>query len=274
VNPNLVSDLLIGAAACAYACSAAGFFVHLLRRRGAPRAARAARWLLIAAVALHAVFIVQYSLASRTCPVKTINLGVSLGAIAAALVYLAARRWLKIDGLGVFIAPIAFAFLLAGRFVGIGEVPSTVQSRLLPLHIAANVLGDSFFLLASGAAVLYLVQARQLKAKRGAPVFGRLPPLDALDRAAHGFLVVGFPLTTFGALSGTVWISKLHAGGPTAVLRVLLGYVAWVVFAGVLLLRLKLGWRGKRAAFGTLAGFALALVVLALYFVKSGAMSP
>jgi ABC-type uncharacterized transport system permease subunit len=195
-----------------------------------------------------------------------VNLGVSMGALAAGLVYLVARKGLKIYGLGIFVAPIACVFLFAGRLFAVHSLPPYLRGGLLPLHVTANVLGDAFFLLAAGAAALYLVQERQLKAKRGASVFGRLPPLDALDRATHVFLVGGFVPLTLGAVTGTAWISKLHIGASPEFLRVLLGYLTWLLFSSVLLLRTTLKWRGKRAAYGTLAGFACAVGVVLLYF--------
>jgi ABC-type uncharacterized transport system permease subunit len=41
-----------------------------------------------------------------------------------------------------------------------------------------------------------------------------------------------------------------------AVLRVVLGYGTWLLVAIVLVSRAALGWRGRRSAYGTLAGLA------------------
>jgi ABC-type transport system involved in cytochrome c biogenesis permease subunit len=47
-----------------------------------------------------------------------------------------------------------------------------------------------------------------------------------------------------------------------------LGYVTWLLFAGVLLLRAAAGWRGRRAAYGTIAGFGCAMLVLLFYLLR------
>jgi len=99
----------------------------------------------------------------------------------------------------------------------------------------------------------------------------RLPPLDALDRAEHRFLVAGFPLLTIGILTGTLWARDVEAGGAAEVARAAFGYVSWVLFGAVLLLRAAAGWRGKRAAYGTIAGFGCTLLVLVLYLVRDAA---
>jgi ABC-type uncharacterized transport system permease subunit len=49
----------------------------------------------------------------------------------------------------------------------------------------------------------------------------------------------------------------------------MLGLVAWAVFATVLLLRVAAGWQGKRAAIGTLVGFACTLCVLVGYAIRA-----
>ena len=47
------------------------------------------------------------------------------------------------------------------------------------------------------------------------------------------------------------------------------GYVAWIVCALVLLLRAGAGWRGRRAAYGTIAGFGFTVVVLLVYLLRT-----
>jgi ABC-type uncharacterized transport system permease subunit len=46
--------------------------------------------------------------------------------------------------------------------------------------------------------------------------------------------------------------------------------IAWTVFAAVLFLRLVAGWRGRRAAIGTILGYASAALVLLFYTVRGG----
>jgi len=270
VNHALLSDVVLGLAAFSYLGATVAFTLHLARRGGWEQATRTARWLLAIGVALHAVYLGYMGAARHVCPMKTIHLGISSAGVAAAFVYLVARRALKIYGLGVFVAPISLVFLLAGRFAAINQVSPALRGSLLPLHVSANVLGDALFVLASGAAAMYLFQERQLKAKRVGSVVGRLPPIDALDRAAHVFLAAGFLLATVGAATGTIWVAKLHVGTTPELLRVLLAYATWGVFSVVLLLRATLGWRGRRAAYGTLAGFALAMIVVLLYLFGAG----
>jgi ABC-type uncharacterized transport system permease subunit len=269
-----LSDLLFGATATAYSAACAMFIAFLFGwpsgepDGGAP--ARVARWaprLVAIGVPLHAAHIVVSSLVLHVCPVEGIHFAMSIASMLAALAYVVARARFRIDVVGAFVAPLALSFLLASRFVGSGGTPK-LRSAILPFHVAANLLGVAMFTLAFAAAVAYLLQERHLKQKNLHGVFERLPPLDALDRAEHRFLAAGFPLLTIGILTGTLWAREVEAGGATEIARAAFGYASWGLFGAVLLLRAAAGWRGRRAAYGTIAGFGFTVLVLLLYLVR------
>ena len=123
------------------------------------------------------------------------------------------------------------------------------------------------FVLAGASASLYLVQEARLKNKRLGKM-KNLPPLDTLDRAEHRFLIAGFPLLTVGILTGTFWSRQLEFGNPTEIMRLVFGYATWLLIAAVLVLRAAAGWRGRRSAYGTIAGLVCALSVLVVYLTR------
>jgi ABC-type uncharacterized transport system permease subunit len=142
---------------------------------------------------------------------------------------------------------------------------------MLAFHITANVLGVGLFLLAGAASVFYLVQERRLKQKRIHFAGKRLPPLDALDATEHRLLLAGFPLLTLGVVTGAMFISQIGPITSAASVRAVLGYATWVLVAGVLVLRALAGWRGRRAAWGTLLGVLCVLLVIFMYAISPGA---
>ncbi|HEY8041473.1 MAG TPA: cytochrome c biogenesis protein CcsA [Polyangiaceae bacterium] len=269
MKPEL-ADLLFGATAAVYLAASVLFVAFLLGR--AERAARWAPRLVALGVPLHAAQIVLSSLVLHVCPVAGIHFAMSVASMFAAAAYVVARARFRIDVVGAFVAPLALTFLLASRFVGVGvgDTPR-FRSAVLPFHVAANLLGVALFTLAFAAAVAYLVQERRLKQKKLEGLFQRLPPLDALDRAEHRFLVAGFPLLTIGVLTGTLWAREVEAGGAAEIARAAFGYVSWGLFGMVLLLRAAAGWRGRRAAYGTIAGFGFTVLVMLLYLVRDAA---
>jgi len=265
-----VAEGLFYLTAAAYAAASVIFLRFLARGKGdvgllGPR-------FVGAGAALHAMHIVVASLVLRVCPVEGIHFPMSVASMSMCVAYVLARKRLKVEVAGAFIAPLALTSLLASRFVGGGAEPAArIKSAILPFHVTTNLFGVALFTLASSAATLYLIQEHLLKKKRIDGVFRRLPPLDVLDRAEHRFLLAGFPLLTIGIITGTLWARRVEMGSPSEVLRAVFGYVTWLVIAAVLFLRAAAGWRGRRAAYGTIAGFGFAVVVLVLYLVRSPA---
>lgn len=259
---------LFYATAATYAVASVHFVRFLVRGKGdvgllGPR-------LVGLGAALHACHIVVASLVLAVCPVEGIHFPMSVAAMSMSAGYVFARKRFRIEVAGAFVAPLALTSLLASRFVGgPGEPGARIKNAMLPFHVTTNLFGVALFTLASSAAALYLIQEHLLKAKRIDGVFRRLPPLDVLDRAEHRFLLAGFPLLTIGILTGTLWAGNVETGSSSEILRAVFGYVTWIVIAAVLFLRAAAGWRGRRAAYGTIAGFAFSMIVMVSYLLRA-----
>jgi len=254
----------------AYSAASTLFFLDLARRDASLTRSVWAPRLLGLAAGLHAVHVVAASLLSRLCPVESLHFGLSFSALCAVSVFLLLHRRANLFAAGAIVAPVALTFLVGAQFVTAqaGE-EGDISRSLLAFHIAANVLGVGLFVVAGASGVLYLFQERRLRHKRvggGA----RLPSLDALDRVTHRLLVAGFPLLTFGVVTGAVFSRQLESSGGAAVARTVFGFTTWLVLAGVLVARRVAGVRGRRAAYGTLAGVLCVLLVVLVYAVRPG----
>jgi ABC-type uncharacterized transport system permease subunit len=255
----------------AYSAAATLFFLHLARRDSAREPTRWAPIALGVGAAFHATHVVAASLLSNVCPVESTHFALSLTAFLAVVVYLPLLARFKLHAIGAVVAPIALTFLVGAQFVDLGRQPSEEIPRgLLAMHVFANLLGVALFLLAGAAGAFYLVQERKLRDKKPGNLNGKLPPLDALDRTEHRLLLAGFPLLTFGIVTGAVFASRLGTATTAEMLRAGLGYATWILVAAVLLLRAVLGWRGRRSAYGTLAGVVCVLFVILFYAVRPG----
>ena len=251
----------------AYTASATLFFLDLARREGS---STAARWAPILAGrgrgdargphrhGQPAVARVSGRVgALRAQPVGVGRDGRVSGGAASA----------RLHAIGAFVAPVALTFLVGAQFVGITRAGPGGQRGLLAVHVTSNLLGMALFLLAGMAGTFYLVQERQLRAKRVTWFTAKLPPLDALDRTEHKLLLAGFPLLTFGIVTGAVFAAHMEHASAGEILRAALAYTTWFVVAGVLILRAAAGWRGRRAAYGTIAGVVCVLLVILLYVI-------
>ncbi len=251
----------------AYSAASTLFFLDLLRpvtmrRAWGPR-------LLFVGATFHAAHVVTASLLSRICPVESLHFALSFSALMAVGVFLVVRRRQQLDPLGVLIAPIGLTFLLGAEFVSLAAGGSAeVPRSLLLLHIAANVVGVGLFILAGAAGAFYVVEERRLKRKQ-LGFASRLPPLASLDRATHRLLLAGFPLLTFGVVTGSMFLDRLTAIHGLELARAGLAYASWLMLAVVLLLRSVGGWSGRRAAYGTLIGVAGVVVVTLVYAITA-----
>ncbi len=89
-----------------------------------------------------------------------------------------------------------------------------------------------------------------------------LPKAGLLDSWSYRFVMIGFPIWTFGVICGAIWGE--HAWGrywgwdP----KETFAFITWVIFAIYLHARVTYGWKEKRAAIITAFGFAAILFTL------------
>ncbi len=263
--PELLAATYYGAAAL-YAAAGVALVAHLA---GTTRRPSALTWgvrLLTAAASLHGLHEALRWRTTGIVPFAGLGAALSVLALLGVAGFLVVRRTQpRLDVTGAFVAPLTLLLLVASRAPG-GRPAGHLGGAVLALHVASVLTGTAAFTLAFVMALAYLLQERQVKKKRLGGVFQRLPPLDVLDAVGYRCVAVGLPALTLGIVTG-FFVGARGAGA--VVWQQYVGMGAWVLFAGVLVLRLAAGWRGRRAAIGTILGYASALVVLAGYYAGS-----
>lgn len=255
-----IATVLLYALACV-------LYLFLLTR-GSEKAPRLPGTVFVAALGAHLAFLLLESPSTGELPLADISQILSISSFGLGIAFLLASYRFDVTILGAFVAPLTLMlFLASGLGSNYAPVSPGVQSVMLTLHIGANVLGLIAFALAFAASVAYMLQDRLLRRRQLSGVFQRLPSLDVLDTMGLRSVLVGFPLLTFGMITGTFWL--LRAGGSEFYVSQALGLVAWAIFAGVIVLRVAAGWQGRRAALGTMLGFVFTLLVLAGYALRA-----
>jgi ABC-type transport system involved in cytochrome c biogenesis permease subunit len=132
---------------------------------------------------------------------------------------------------------------------------------MLKLHIATIWLSYFVFLVASIAALLYLVCDHALKHKRTGVIFSRLPDLSFLDKLNYRGIGLGFPILTLSILSGFVWAQSVHGAYWWNVnSRQVYSLVLWLAYALILHVRLSAKMRGRKVSvLSLLASFVIIL---------------
>jgi ABC-type uncharacterized transport system permease subunit len=162
--------------------------------------------------------------------------------------------------LGLTVMPPAAALLLAARLGGgtQAEAHAAYSSVFLALHVGFVLLAFAGFALAAALSALYLWQERRLKRHRAGGLLGRAPSLLTLETLAARTIAVALPALTIGIVAGFLRL-RSTGDGFDALMGVTL--LTWLTYAVFLVLRYESSWRGRRAAYLVLAGFALVLVV-------------
>ena len=179
-------------------------------------------------------------------------------------IFLIAEGYYRIKPLGAFMTPVGFLLCLVALIVSPDSGEGTVaQAYWFTLHRTTSFLGFGAITLIFAAGVMYLIQERQLKAKKFGAWYHRLPPLDVLDDVNRMGLITGFPIFTVGFIAAVVWSYQKY--GYVAVNgSIALMIAGWALFALACVGRAFLGWRGRRAAtLGTLVFVMVATALLA-----------
>lgn len=165
--------------------------------------------------------------------------------------------------LGAFVLPVV---LILGLLLPTGlrtlVLEPVGRSGWVWAHVGLALVGLAALVLNFAGALMYLVQERQLQAKRPGTWYYQLPSLETLDRLSFGTLTVGFPFLTAGIALGMAWAGRawpsLLAVDPLAGLSI----VAWVIYAVTLSGRAAGHWHGRRAAWFAVVGFCTLLATL------------
>jgi ABC-type uncharacterized transport system permease subunit len=170
-------------------------------------------------------------------------------------VYVLESRWTPLAGVRRTLALLgAIAVALAAIFPG--EFRPQLGSPWAPVHWALGIASYGLF----GAAVLHGVMLdmaeRRMRLKLQAAMDSPIGmPLLRLERLTFQFVGAGFAL-----LSATLILGWWHADPWRWDHKAVLSVLGWLVFAGLLIGRQKLGWRGRRALRWLYAGAALLLL--------------
>lgn len=220
-------------------------------------------WLLEAGLACHTLVLIQRTRAYGYLPVAVFGEALLLfdWVLVAGFLVLYWRYPIRV--LGALVAPLA-ALLLYGAVIlprgQAGAISPLLQGFWLTAHIILALAGFAALTLNFLGGIFYLIQERQIKAKKFGFFYRRLPSLKQLDTLNYWCLTIGFPLLTGGMITGSLYaqhaLGSFWSWDPKEILTLL----AWLIYAVLLHERLTVGWRGRRAAWLAILGFLVLLI--------------
>jgi ABC-type transport system involved in cytochrome c biogenesis permease subunit len=247
---------------------------HLFRRRPVHRLA--AELFGGAGLVAHTIFLAVH----RPPLASQYGLMLTLAWILAVF-YLSASLHHRRQAWGIFILPVILCLVgLATAFGPPTDAEGVRRSGLFSLpdkkllgitHAILLVLAAVGVCVGFVASLMYLAQARRLKAKVPPGQGLRLPSLERLETMHRRALTIAFPLLTAGMLLGGLLMAREADEIATWTdPRVLSTLLLWLVFTLVLYVRFGLHLRGRQVAVLTIVAFGLLLVTLALPHMNAG----
>jgi ABC-type uncharacterized transport system permease subunit len=128
----------------------------------------------------------------------------------------------------------------------------------MSLHILSSIIAFSLLNIAALQALLLALQDQQLRSHHPKRLILALPPLQAMETLLFQMIGTGLFFLTVSLFSGFIFIEDLFA--QHLVHKTVLSMVAWIIFSGLLVGRVRYGWRGHTAIKWTLIGFVLLLL--------------
>ena len=216
-------------------------------------------------ILLHVVAVVTRGFAVHRAPwgnmYEFVTALTCVAAIFFCYVMVRYRAW----ALGVFVmGAVVVALGLAETviYTAAGPLVPALQSYWLSIHVTAMTLATGIFFVAAVLGVMYLVAERYRarvaagKAEPGNGLLERIPSSAQLDKLTYRTVVFGFPIWTFGVIAGAIWADqawgRYWGWDPVETWA----FITWVLYAAYLHARATAGWRGRRAHYIQLLGFA------------------
>lgn len=253
----LISSLAI----LLYLTSGALIALRLFRRdkRGLP--GRTPTLLIgLAGLVLHTWLVYDAILSQQGLDLAFFN-ALALAAWTVVALLLLSSLTKPVENLGILILPTAaLTLFLEARYPSQGIVRATAHWPI-ELHVLFSMLAYSLLTLASVQAILLAMQDHYLHSRQPVGFLRALPPLQTMESLLFEMIGAGFLLLTLALASGFVFLEDMFV--QHLVHKTVLSTLGWLVFGGLLLGRLRYGWRGRTAILWTLSGF---LILVLAYF--------
>lgn len=237
--------------------AAAAAAAHAARRETAraPHAEPAA-WLALAAILLHGAWLYQ---ALRPFGDATLSLADSASLMGFAIGAGGMLAAIAPRFRGVAAVLLGLAALLAAGTGSLPEPGSPLAAGWpFALHVVLAMGAAGMFAIAAILVLLLSLQDAALRRRAPAAWLGALPPVESLERALFVVLATGMAALTVAIAAGLLFVTDLFA--QHLMHKTVLALAAWLIFAVLLIGRWRRGWRGRKAARYTLAGFGLLAV--------------
>jgi len=172
---------------------------------------------------------------------------VNFFAFLVMLVFLLFARREHNRMLGVFLLPVCLVLMVYAAFMPKAIEPELeiFNSALLKFHVLTTLIGYAAWAMTFASSVSFLYLSRRQAERTG-----------LFDQLAYKAAFIAFCFLTVGIITGALWgdrvFGQLWFWDP----KETWSFITWLIFLAYLHARYTLDWRGRRAAWLAVLGFA------------------
>jgi cytochrome c-type biogenesis protein CcsB len=186
----------------------------------------------------------------------------ALVAVASPLMFYGLARWKKDESFLAIANRAVFVSILLQMMALVMFVVRARDGRYGSLDaegLYATSLAASPFILSGLLGGVFISLLYLLLLWRRPDLERLLPSADALDRITYKTIGVAFPLLTLMIAAGAYWANQTWGSYWSWDPKETWAAITWLVYAGYLHMRVTRGWRGRRAAYFAVLGFAVVM---------------
>jgi cytochrome c-type biogenesis protein CcsB len=234
----------------------------------ASRSARSARLgrvavsLTVLAFGLHLASVVARGVSAERAPWGNMFEFSVTGALAVTGVFLVMLTRRDVRYLGTFvILPVLLTLGLAVAvlYTESAQLVPALKSVWLVIHVSAAIIASGILTVSFAQTICFLVQERRERVppeERAASFMDRFPSAAALDRSAYRMTAFAYPIWTFAVIAGAIWAENAWGRYWGWDPKETWAFITWMVYTAYLHARATAGWRGRKAAYVALLGYA------------------
>jgi cytochrome c-type biogenesis protein CcsB len=226
------------------------------------RLGRAAVSLTVLAFALHLGSVVARGVSAERAPWGNMFEFSVTGALAVTGAFLVLLTRRDVRYLGTFVVlPVLLTLGLAVAvlYTESAQLVPALKSVWLVIHVSAAIIASGILTVAFAQTVLFLVQERferRAPEARRRSFMDRVPSAAALDRSAYRMHAFAYPIWTFAVIAGAIWAENAWGRYWGWDPKEVWAFITWMVYTAYLHARATAGWKGRRAAYVALLGYA------------------
>ena len=219
----------------------------------------AATRLLRVGVIAHTAMIIFRTYEAKRAPFVSLYESLSWFAWSALATYIYVEKKTKVKVAGfvlLLISVSACLYALIGRERDITPLFPSLQSAWFEFHVILAFLSYAVFMVSFGVELTYVFMRRALANGRDLSKYNiEINNIEAYHNFAYNLVLFGYPLLTFGIVSGAMWANQAWGRYWSWDPKETWSLITWVIYGMYLHAMMLPKWRGWQSSLFNILGF-------------------